>query len=175
MVMVTALWLVLEPLTARAANLSSTPSLDELAHRYSTPNAIARFLRQEFTFKRDVDLFGEADHWQRPEEFVARREGDCEDFAILARELLLRNWVKAYTLSVYGKRGYAHTVCVFVDPQGWYNVIDAGTVRYYRAISLEALASELHPGWTAAGITEPNGTRGRFVTQLNPLRPVSRF
>jgi len=54
-------------------------------------------------------------------------------------------------------------------------VIDAGTVRYYRAISLEALASELHPGWTAAGITEPNGTRGRFVTQLNPLRPVSRF
>ena len=162
------LWLTAHPLTAGAAALSNGPSLDELAHRYSTPNAIARFLRQEFTVTRDAELFGEADYWQRPEEFAARRAGDCEDFAMLARELLLRNWIKAYTLSVYGKDGYAHTVCVFIDPHGWYNVIDEGAVRYAHATSLEALASQLHPGWTAAGITEPDGTRGRFIRQLIP-------
>ena len=160
--------LIGQPLIAGAVSPSQAPRLDELAHRYTTPNAIASFLRQEFTFTRDADLFGEADHWQSPEEFVARRQGDCEDFAMLARELLIRNWIKAYAVSVYGAGGYAHTVCVFVDPQGWYNVIDQGTVRNYHAQSLEALASQLAPGWTAAGITESDGTRGRFVTQLTP-------
>lgn len=160
--------LIGQPLIAAASAPSEAPRLDELAHRYTTPSAIAAFLRQGFTVQQDMELFGEADHWQSPEEFVARRAGDCEDFAMLARELLRRNWIKADLLSVYGADGYAHTVCVFVDPHGWYNVIDQGTLRSYRAPSMEVLTSRLHPGWITAGLTEADGTRGRFI---RPLRP----
>lgn len=158
------------PSMAVAESPSESLHLDQLAHTYTTPTAVAAFLRREFTFQRDIELFGEVDRWQRPDEFLSRRMGDCEDYALLARELLVRNWVKAFVFSLYGDGGYAHTVCVFVDALGRYNVINQGTVRYYHATSLEALASALYPGWIFGGITEQTGTQGCFVKEITNVR-----
>ena len=156
--------------TQTASIPPTAPSLvDQLARRYTSPDAVAGFLRDAFTFTRDEDLFGEVDYWQSPEEFAARRVGDCEDYALLAQALLRRNGVEAYVVSLFGEDGYAHTVSVFIDEQGRHNVINQGAIRYYRAASLEALASAVYPGWTFGGIAEREGTRGRFVRELiNP-------
>lgn len=154
---------------------SSSLALDQLAHQYTTPKAIAGFLQHDFTFQRDDDLFGEADRWQSPEEFLARKTGDCEDYALLAKALLERNWITAHILSLFGDDGYAHTVCVFLDEHGRYNVINQDHVRYYRATSLEALASALHPGWTFGGIAEQDGTHGRFVQRITNAHPAPTF
>ena len=151
---------------------SSSLALDHLAHQYTDPKAIASFLRHEFTFTRDEDLFGEADRWQSPEEFLTRKAGDCEDYALLAKALLERNWITAYVFSLFGDDNYAHTVCVFLDEHGRYNVINQDQVRYYRAKSLEALASALHPGWTFGGIVEQDGLRGRFVKRITNVHPA---
>ena len=145
--------------------------LDQWAQTYTTPKAVAAFLRDHFTFKRDEDLFGAADYWQAPEEFAARKRGDCEDYALLAQALLARNWITAYVFSLFGDDGYAHTVCVFVDEHGRYGVINQDQVRYYRAPSLEALASQMHPGWTFGGIVEQDGTRGRMVREITNEDP----
>ena len=154
------------------------PLIDQLASTYSTPKAIAAFLKNEFTFARDEKLFGEVDHWQTPEEFLARKAGDCEDYALLAKALLRRNGIEAYVFSLFGEEGYAHTVSVFVDEQGRYNVINQGQIRYYRAKSLEALASAIHPAWTMAVIAEQDGTHGKIVRELHndePAAPLDEF
>ena len=145
--------------------------VDQFAGTYATPKAVAAFLRKEFTFQRDEELFGEVDHWQTPEEFAARKVGDCEDYALLAQALLRRNGIEAYVFSLFGEEGYAHTVSVFVE-DGRYNVINQGKIRYYRAKSLEALASALYPSWTFGGIVEQDGTRGRMVRAISNDHPA---
>ena len=158
-----------------AASRTQQPAMtlvDHLAATYTNPEAVATFLRHDFTFTRDAKLFGQEDYWQTPEEFASRRRGDCEDYALLAQALLQRNGIRAYVVSLFGEDGYAHTVSAFVDAQGRYNAINQGTLRYYHAPSLEALASAINPSWTFGGIVEQDGTHARFVTQLINPDPV---
>ena len=116
---------------------------------------------------RDETLFGVADYWQAPEELAVRRKGDCEDYALLARELLQRNGIEAYVFSLFGDGGYAHTVSVFMDRGGRYNVINQDKVTYYRVSSLQALASSIYCRWTFGGVTERQGTRGRMIIHIS--------
>ena len=146
--------------------------IDQLAARYTTPKAVAEFLRRDFTFRRDEDLFGVVDQWQTPEEFATRKAGDCEDYALLARAILQRNGVESYVFSLFGESGYAHTVAVFVDQQGRYNVINQGKIRYYHASSIEALASMINPAWSSGGIVEQDGARGRMVREIHNAHPA---
>ena len=163
-----AVWLAsVPPITAE----NTSTSLDKLAFLYTTPKTIAAFLKHEFTFERDWDLFGEAEHWQTPQEFLTKRKGDCEDYALLAQGLLVRNGIEAYVFSLYGE-GYAHTVCVFVE-EGRYNVINQDRVRYYRTKSLEALASAIYPAWTVGAISEQIGTEGRLVREITNPHPAA--
>ena len=177
MVLAVAIWLVGTPLRAVAEEPAPGPStpalLDQLARTYTTPKAIAAFLHHGFTFQRDEELFGEADRWQAPEEFVARKTGDCEDYALLARALMRRNGIEAYVFSVFGKEGYAHTVCVFMDARGRYHVIDGDTLRNLHVKSLDAVASWLYPAWTVGGIAEQVGAHGQMVEQLTNPHPAS--
>lgn len=149
------------------------PPLDQLAATYHTPGAIATFLREAFRFQRDEDLFGEVDRWQSPEEFLQRKTGDCEDYALLAQALLQRNGIESYVFSLFGAEGYAHTVSVFVDEDGRYNVLNEGKLRRYRANSLEAVAAEINPAWTIGMIAEQDGTHGRVIREIVNAHPVS--
>ena len=169
-----ALRLSLPTQTTLQATEQPTPTLlDQLAGTYTTPKAVAAFLHHAFTFQRDEELFGEADRWQSPEEFVARKAGDCEDYALLARALLRRNGIEAFIFSVFGKDGYAHTVCAFVDHRGRYNVIDVDKLCVLDVKSLESVASWLSPGWTVGAIAEQAGARGQMVTQITNSHPAS--
>ena len=185
------LWLIEMPLSVAAKQLPSPPftlphsadglpardaspedALDALARTYGEPKAVAAFLKTTLTFRRDEELFGEADHWQSPEEFLARKVGDCEDYALLARALLRRRGITAHVLSLFGQEGYAHTVCVFLDAQGRYNVIDVDRARFPRAKTLEALASWLYPGWTFGGLVDQDGARGRMLQRITNPHPA---
>ncbi|MBI4355243.1 MAG: transglutaminase-like cysteine peptidase [Candidatus Omnitrophica bacterium] len=150
-----------------------TTSLDRLAERYTTPRAIAAFLHDRFTFVHDQEQFGVEERWQAPEEFARRHAGDCEDYANFARHLLVRNGYAAYVFSLFGDGGYAHTVCIFVDEHGRYNVINQDRVQLLRAPSLEALAAALCPAWTFGGIAEQAGTRGQLVQRITNAHPVA--
>lgn len=148
-------------------------ALDRAANAYSTPKAIANFLKREFTFKRDLDLFGEADHWQSPDEFLAQQAGDCEDYALLAQALLRRHGFEALIFSVFGEDGYAHTVAVFVDQDGRYDVINQDRLELTHVQSLEAIASRLYPAWTYAAIVEQDGFYGQPVKEFFNEHPAA--
>lgn len=149
------------PATAGAAGWT----VEELAQRYATPEALVRFLHEEITFARDAELFDQVDYWQSPEEFLRRRAGDCEDYALLAQAILHRQGIEAYVLSLYGPGGYAHTVCLFVEGDR-YHAITQETILPLHAPSLEAAATALRPGWTWGGIAQRAGTRGRLIRMI---------
>ena len=164
------IWTAAVPLTAAVESDPPTPLIEQMAHTYTTPDAIASFLRTHFRFAQDAALFGEREHWQSPLEFLARRAGDCEDYALLARELLVRNGMEAFVFSLFGEEGYAHTVCVFVDRHGRYSIINQDRICVYEAPSLNALASLIYPAWTVGAVVERHGTLGRLVYEITNSR-----
>lgn len=146
-------------------------SLETLAQTYTTPKELARFLRQAITFMTDEELFGEPDYWQTPEEFLARRAGDCEDYALFVRAVLERQAVEAHVLSLFGADGYSHTVCVFKDADG-YHVINQDRLYVYRAHCLEDVAWQIYPAWTYGALSRQAGRHGTAIQFIHNPHPV---
>ena len=150
-----------------------TPWLETLSRTCPTPESLARFFQEQITFQEDIRLFGEVDYWQAPEEFLSRRAGDCEDYALLAQAVLRRLGFEAFVFSLYGENGYAHTVCVFTQ-DGRYDVINEDRLLRLEAGSLEEVATQLYPQWTWAAVAERSGTRGRGIRFIEHELKTSR-
>ncbi len=50
---------------------------------------VNRFFNQ-FSYRRDIDVWGKEDYWATPEEFLGTQFGDCEDF-VISKYFALRN------------------------------------------------------------------------------------
>ncbi len=136
--------------------------LDSIAQAYPTPERLAAFLHQNVTFQDDLRLFGQVDYWQAPEEMIARGQGDCEDYALLAQDLLGRQGTEAFIFSLYGEAGYAHTVCVFVE-KDLYNVMNQDRLMRLQAGSLKELADRLYPRWIWGAVARRREHRGKAI------------
>lgn len=141
-----------------------SPGVPGVARLYSTPEQLADFLREQMTFREDKELFGRRDYWQSPEEFLRRREGDCEDYALLVQAVLERQGREAWVFSLYGP-GYAHTVCIFREG-GYYHIFNQDKVIRCKASSLEKAASILCPRWSWGAVARRFGRRGRAVQRF---------
>ena len=136
--------------SGNAEALLSPSPLADLAYSLRTPEAVAHYMWRHFAYESDQVHFAQEDRWQSPEELMTSGRGDCEDFALFAHEILSRNRIPSFLLSLYG-RGYGHTVCVFKEG-GRYNVIDGVRLRRYGAGTLEGLFEEIYPFWKKAAI-----------------------
>ncbi|WP_246671215.1 transglutaminase-like cysteine peptidase [Mesorhizobium sp. 8] len=71
-------------------------------------------VNQLIAYRKDSTTYGKADYWAEPEEILARRAGDCEDFAILKMAALLQSGIPASSMSLVvlqdSKRGVFHAV-----------------------------------------------------------------
>ena len=119
---------------AKAQILDRSLSLRELAGKLQTPDDIAHYLWRNIGFEEDQTQFGQEEYWQSPEELLTTRQGDCEDFANFANELLRMNGYSSFLLNLYGGSS-DHTVCVFKE-NGKYNVIDGAEVLRFEANDL---------------------------------------
>lgn len=167
--------LTIPPITAYGedALLSQSLSLTQALDQIRTPDAIIRFMKQEFKFVEDRQLFESVDYWQRPEELWQRKAGDCEDYALFAQHALRRLKIEAYVVSFYGRDGYAHTVTVFRD-QGLYNVINGDRLYRYRTESVESALTRIYPTWTWGAVAEEKDSRGSMIMEIrNPRVPLS--
>lgn len=151
---------------AKAQIPDRTLSFREISQTLNQPQAIARYIWHNFVFEDDTRQFGAADYWQTPEELLATGRGDCEDFALFAREALRLNGKSAYLLNVYGDR-YSHTVCLLKEDSG-YQVIDGTEVFDVDSANLREVASFLYPYWKSAAIVEPApAKKGRVLAQFD--------
>lgn len=62
---------------------------------YWTPDSVARWMHQEFTFASDAEQYQVADHWESPAELMLRKKGDCDAWAIFFTSFLLLAGYKA--------------------------------------------------------------------------------
>ena len=152
---------------ARAQVSQEKLSLQELANHLQTPEEIARYMWRHFAYETDQTNLGRDEYWQSPEELLSNQKGDCEDFAIFARELLKRNGRNSFLVNIYGD-GSAHTICVFKEGGG-YNAIDGTDVIRHRERSLSELLSYISPFWRRGEIVTPSfsSKRGNTLKQFD--------
>lgn len=90
-------------------------------------NAVNVAVNHSIRYARDIDLYQTADHWATPSETLARKAGDCEDFAILKLAALRADGVAQKDMSVVvlfdQKRHFYHAV-LSVAIGGHYYILD---------------------------------------------------
>lgn len=76
---------------ARQRGIALNSLLAQLSKKEVTEQLteVNRFFNQ-FTYKEDMDLWGQEDYWATPEEFIGSNSGDCEDF-VVAKYFALRS------------------------------------------------------------------------------------
>ena len=132
--------------------------LETTARQLSSPEALANFMKHNFTYVSDRQLFGQDEYWQSPEEMLQKRRGDCEDYALFAQVVLGRNGHQAFILSVYWDRD-AHTVAIF-EKDGKWGILDLATLRYVDAATMADLAKSIRPDWHYLGMMRQEGRIG---------------
>jgi hypothetical protein len=143
--------------------------------RPSTPAEVQAYLDATLTYQFDYDLYGRAEYFASPAETLARRAGDCEDWAWLAKSILDRAGYETVLFSAWSQRrdrggNDGHTaLAVFVDG-AWDHLSNLGYVRA-RATSLEALAASVYPDWTRANYWRFDGP-AVTANGWNGWRPV---
>lgn len=143
-------------------------SFDHAIAPITSPKSLTLFLKKEFEFREDEDLFGQEDRWQAPEEFWQKKSGDCEDYALFARYVLRKLGYEAQVVSFYDEFGNGHTVALFQE-NGTYNVIDGDRLLAYETKTIEESLTQLYPSWTWGAIADQRGSRGWMLQRLSNL------
>ena len=99
--------------------------------------SLSAWLTMNFSFQDDIG----GDNWATPEETLAKRAGDCEDFAFLTRAALK---VLGYDPKVIVLRRdkKAHATCVF-QSDGYYCWFDNTELKKTSAQSLKEFVQEM--------------------------------
>ena len=157
------------------AQAETTGNLDHLAKELSSPEALVKFMKQNFTYVTDHQLFGQDEYWQSAEEMLERRRGDCEDYALFAEAILSRNEYQVFILSVYWDND-AHTVAVF-EQDGRWGILNLDQLRYTKASSIAELSNTVRQNWSYAGLMRQEGKIGiisrKFKTEEAHKAPLS--
>lgn len=148
--------------SGHAASFPLPLELTQIAAQLSGPEAIAGYMWKNFRVESDQKNFGREEYWQSPQELLQNRRGDCEDFARFAYELLRAQGRKAWLISLYGRGGYGHTVCIFSE-DGFYHVIDGSEVKRSKAKTLSKVFGKIYPFWQKAAMVKPLAGSPRAV------------
>ena len=111
----------------------------------ATLTAVNRWTNSSIHYAEDRQLYGQADHWATAGETLRRREGDCEDIAIVKMQLLAAYGVKREDMSLVIAHDLArdadHALLVVkLDGRMWLldnstdQVLDAAQAYDYRPI-----------------------------------------
>lgn len=141
------------------------PVFQEMFPKLTSPDQLAKWLKKNIKFEEDKFLFGKDDYWQSPEEFLAHKAGDCEDYALFSQSILKKLGIESYVVSFYGRNGYAHTVLIYQDRDG-YNVLNQDKLKRYHASTIEEALSKVYPRWTWGGVAEARNKRGWLIFSL---------
>ncbi len=144
--------------SAGAQAKTDPPSLEALAGQLTSPELLEKYMKKNLRYVSDQALFGEAEHWQTPDETAARGQGDCEDYALFSRSILQKNSYNAFIVSVYWYSN-AHTVSLFEDEKKW-GVFNLADLTYTNAVSLKDLANGINRDWSSIALMRQEGATG---------------
>ena len=107
-----------------------------------TPEDLAQWFSSKFTYAMEIP-----DRWQKAEETLSLKTGDCEDFAILSRALLDKMGIRCEIVIVEFKGlPMAHAICAWQDAQK-VNLMSNGKLYKIKADSIESAIKKVYPDW----------------------------
>lgn len=167
-----ALILIFTSAPANAQLLDQNFSVNTLASYLKTPQDVALYMWRHFDYEGDRRQFGKDDYWQSPQEILANKKGDCEDFAVFAKQILELNGYSAHVLNLYGTKD--HSICIF-KKGGKYGAVDGGKFVAADFKDLQSLITYMDRFWTKASIVEVNGCHtGRVLANITNSNKQSR-
>ncbi len=142
-----------------------------LASYLTTPQDVALYIWRHFDFEHDQRQFGTEEYWQSAEEIMRTKKGDCEDFALFAREMLKRNNIFSFVLNLYGSRD--HALCIF-KKNGLYGAVNGGDYIAPEFKDLCSLLSHIDPFWKTAAVTDIDANhQGRVLKEISNCKKKS--
>ena len=88
------------------------------------PDTLSVWMKYNLTYQKE-----KIDYWKTPEETIKDKGGDCDDFAILAQEILKDLSLEGdiiYLSKSKGKENWkiGHMICLFKNKKGEYQIFD---------------------------------------------------
>lgn len=128
-------------IAAAAPNVSASQGMEDVMQSISSPEDIAQFFFQEFTYAMTLP-----DRAHTPEETIKAMSGDCEDFAILASAMLTRMGVENQVLIIrFSGMKVAHAICIWKDKSGYYNFISNRELQRTGQRTAEGAVMKFYP------------------------------
>ncbi|HEY8369774.1 MAG TPA: transglutaminase domain-containing protein [Thermodesulfobacteriota bacterium] len=135
---------------------AESPWVFDLSLDLDSPDAVATYMLRRFSFRDDRDLYGVAERFVPPDEFLARGAGDCDDWAWFAAAVLAKQGYPTWLVSVWREEAdragnTGHMVAAYLAADGWGYVSTEGHVAA-QAASIAELAERVSPRWLGASI-----------------------
>jgi len=129
-----------------ASDLSGVPS------NVTTPQELARWLSTEFKYSFEI-----ADEWQAPQKTIDTYQGDCEDFAILAVEVLDHLGIPGDIIIVkFRDLNMGHAICVWKEKDGTYSFISNRKMFRSGKNNIAEAIEKFYPDWENIIFTNEN-------------------
>ena len=127
--------------------------LEGIPDSVRSPQALVNWFASEF--KSHLELI---DEWQSPQETIGLKKGDCEDFAILASEVLKHLGVDNDILIVKFASGrIAHAICAWKDKNRNFSFISNKKLFHTGEKTIECVIEKYYPDWETIILTNENG------------------
>lgn len=117
-------------------------SVENISSLVHTPQELGVWLASEFRYQGEIP-----DYWQSTEETLNLKTGDCEDFAILAQDVLKNLGIDS-DMVIIKFRGLkeSHAVCMF-KINGFYSFISNQKLIQTKQTSIREAVQEKYPDW----------------------------
>ncbi|MBM3250347.1 MAG: transglutaminase domain-containing protein [Candidatus Omnitrophica bacterium] len=118
-------------------------TLERVTSFVHTPTQLAGWLSRDFEY-----IFQLGDGWQPAEETINKGTGDCEDFAVLAQEVLKRLGIRSDIVIVKLKGlNIAHAICLWQEEDGSYSFISNQEICRTQKKSPQEAVAKFYPDW----------------------------
>lgn len=134
-----------------AQTACATQAFDEAAMNVRSPDELASWLSQEFSYTMLVH-----GRTHSPDETIRARTGDCDDFAVLASAMLTKMGVANEVILIrFKKLSIAHAICVWKNGDGNYNFISNRELYRSGKKTIEELVKKYYPDCEAIASIDP--------------------
>jgi len=141
---ITARWaLVFLMLFSMTSSSLSAEELTNIPASITTVQNLVEWLSHEFSYRMEFP-----NTWQSPNETIKTKEGDCEDFAVLASAFLGKIGVRS-DIAIVSFKGMdtSHALCVWKNKDESYSFISNRKLYRSGKSTLEDAVGRYYPDW----------------------------
>lgn len=108
-----------------------------------TAQDLSNWLSSEFTYRMEFP-----DKWNSPLAMIASKQGDCEDFAMLAAHFLKTLGISSDLVIVkFNRLEVAHALCMWKTKDGTYNFFTNSKLKRTGETDLKKAIGRYYPDW----------------------------